>query len=80
MTYEKFKAYFYSRNWVRHFIKEYEIQHLGTPLEEALKESFDGGCGYNVVCRLICWRLTEQGYDYWVNIHREFSEYVRNCN
>ena len=80
LSFEQFKAHFYTQNWVRLFIKRYEEQHSDEELEASLQRLYNEDDYPYVVDRLLVWCRTEEGSSYWVSIHRNFSEYVRNCN
>lgn len=80
LSFEQFKACFYSQNWVRLFIKRYEEQHSNEEFEASLRKLYDDDEYIRVVDRLILWSNTEEGHEYWRLINRNFQEYVRNCS
>lgn len=80
LSFEQFKACFYSQNWVRIFIKRYEEQHGDEELEASLRELYNTDDCSCVVDRLILWSNTEEGHEYWRLKNRNFQEYVRNCS
>lgn len=80
LSFEQFKAHFYSQNWVRLFIKRYNEQHVDIELNTSLKRIYDDGDCRNTVDRLLTWANTAEGRSYWSGVNEKFYHYVCDCN